>query len=82
MKHQYRPVNVSNRRRLWPLETPEAVTRVRNLRVVVRVSGIGKIGKGEIGPPVTSLTQRKRCFTSVFCEAVVSEKLSGLRSIK
>uniref|UniRef100_A0A2H1WLB2 SFRICE_032139 n=1 Tax=Spodoptera frugiperda TaxID=7108 RepID=A0A2H1WLB2_SPOFR len=29
-------------------------------------SGIGKIGKGVIGPPVTSLTQRKRCFTSVF----------------
>uniref|UniRef100_A0A2H1WP92 fumarate hydratase n=1 Tax=Spodoptera frugiperda TaxID=7108 RepID=A0A2H1WP92_SPOFR len=24
-----------------------------------------------IRPPVTSLTQRKRCFTSVFCEAVV-----------
>uniref|UniRef100_A0A2H1VZG3 SFRICE_040041 n=1 Tax=Spodoptera frugiperda TaxID=7108 RepID=A0A2H1VZG3_SPOFR len=42
-----------------------------NLRVVVRESGIGKIGKGGIGPPVTSLTQRKRCFTSVFWEAVV-----------
>uniref|UniRef100_A0A2H1VEN4 SFRICE_031314 n=1 Tax=Spodoptera frugiperda TaxID=7108 RepID=A0A2H1VEN4_SPOFR len=31
---------------------------VRNLRVVVREWGMGKIGKGGIGPPVTSLTQR------------------------
>uniref|UniRef100_A0A2H1V826 SFRICE_031001 n=1 Tax=Spodoptera frugiperda TaxID=7108 RepID=A0A2H1V826_SPOFR len=29
-----------------------------------------------IGPPVTSLTQRKRCFTSVFCEPVVSLRSS------
>uniref|UniRef100_A0A2H1W5M9 SFRICE_036670 n=1 Tax=Spodoptera frugiperda TaxID=7108 RepID=A0A2H1W5M9_SPOFR len=28
--------------------------------------------RGVIGPPVTSLTQRKCCFTSVYCEAVVS----------
>ncbi|KAF9793934.1 hypothetical protein SFRURICE_010488 [Spodoptera frugiperda] len=28
---------------------------------------IWKIGKGGIGPPVTSIIQRKRCFTSVFC---------------
>ncbi|KAF9802272.1 hypothetical protein SFRURICE_008954 [Spodoptera frugiperda] len=41
-----------------------------NLRVVGE-SGIGKIGKG-MGPPVTSLTQRRRYFTSVFCEAVIS----------
>uniref|UniRef100_A0A2H1V5H3 SFRICE_020585 n=1 Tax=Spodoptera frugiperda TaxID=7108 RepID=A0A2H1V5H3_SPOFR len=46
---------------------------VRNLRVVIRESGIGK---GVIGPPVTSLTQRKRCFKSIFCEAVVSLRSS------
>uniref|UniRef100_A0A2H1VT14 guanylate cyclase n=1 Tax=Spodoptera frugiperda TaxID=7108 RepID=A0A2H1VT14_SPOFR len=38
--------------------------------------GKEKIGKGGIGPPVTSLTQRKRCFMSVFCEAVVSLRSS------
>uniref|UniRef100_A0A2H1VRI0 SFRICE_028166 n=1 Tax=Spodoptera frugiperda TaxID=7108 RepID=A0A2H1VRI0_SPOFR len=43
---------------------------VKNLGVVVRESGIGK------GPPVTSLAQRKRCFTSVFCEAMVSLRSS------
>uniref|UniRef100_A0A2H1WL97 SFRICE_030337 n=1 Tax=Spodoptera frugiperda TaxID=7108 RepID=A0A2H1WL97_SPOFR len=30
------------------------------------------LGRGVIGPPETSLTQRKRCFTSVVCEPVVS----------
>uniref|UniRef100_A0A2H1VQS3 SFRICE_009415 n=1 Tax=Spodoptera frugiperda TaxID=7108 RepID=A0A2H1VQS3_SPOFR len=42
----------------------------RNLRVVGE-SGIRKIGK-VIGPMVTSATQRKRCFTSIFCKAVAS----------
>uniref|UniRef100_A0A2H1W4V3 SFRICE_028050 n=1 Tax=Spodoptera frugiperda TaxID=7108 RepID=A0A2H1W4V3_SPOFR len=50
--------------------------RVKNSRVVGE-SGIGKIGKRKvIGPPVTSITQRKYCFTSVFCEAVVSLRSS------
>uniref|UniRef100_A0A2H1W0I5 SFRICE_011117 n=1 Tax=Spodoptera frugiperda TaxID=7108 RepID=A0A2H1W0I5_SPOFR len=34
------------------------------------------LGRGVTGPPVTSLTQRKRCFTSVFCETVVSLRSS------
>uniref|UniRef100_A0A2H1WF26 SFRICE_015451 n=1 Tax=Spodoptera frugiperda TaxID=7108 RepID=A0A2H1WF26_SPOFR len=38
---------------------------LRNLRVVEEF-WIGNIGKRGIGPPVTSLTQCKRCFTSVF----------------
>uniref|UniRef100_A0A2H1WSC1 SFRICE_015444 n=1 Tax=Spodoptera frugiperda TaxID=7108 RepID=A0A2H1WSC1_SPOFR len=51
----------------------------RNLRIVGE-SGIRKIAKGVIGPLVTSLTQRKHCFTSVFCEAVVL--LRSSRSIR
>uniref|UniRef100_A0A2H1WBZ4 SFRICE_024545 n=1 Tax=Spodoptera frugiperda TaxID=7108 RepID=A0A2H1WBZ4_SPOFR len=47
---------------------------VRNLRVV----GESGLGKGVIAPPVISLTQQKRCFTSVFCEAVVSIRSSRL----
>uniref|UniRef100_A0A2H1V265 SFRICE_012065 n=1 Tax=Spodoptera frugiperda TaxID=7108 RepID=A0A2H1V265_SPOFR len=45
---------------------------VRNLR---------ELGRGVIGPPVTSVTQRKRCFTSVFCEAVVSLRSSRPSSL-
>uniref|UniRef100_A0A2H1VWI8 SFRICE_025092 n=1 Tax=Spodoptera frugiperda TaxID=7108 RepID=A0A2H1VWI8_SPOFR len=70
---------ISNRRCPWTLETPLQVRcrpfGIRNLRVVLE-SGIGKIGKGGIGPPVTSLRQRKHCFTSVFGEAVVSLRSS------
>uniref|UniRef100_A0A2H1W510 SFRICE_033677 n=1 Tax=Spodoptera frugiperda TaxID=7108 RepID=A0A2H1W510_SPOFR len=43
---------------------------------VVGETDIGSIGKGVIGPPVTSHTQRMRCFTSVFCSAVVSLRSS------
>ncbi|CAH1645303.1 unnamed protein product [Spodoptera littoralis] len=47
---------------------------IRSLRIV----GDSEIGEGGrvAGPPVTSLTRRKRCFTSVFCEAVVSLRSS------
>uniref|UniRef100_A0A2H1WFY4 SFRICE_013280 n=1 Tax=Spodoptera frugiperda TaxID=7108 RepID=A0A2H1WFY4_SPOFR len=34
--------------------------------------------RGVIGPSVTSLTQRKRCFTPVFGEAVVSLRSSQI----
>uniref|UniRef100_A0A2H1V622 SFRICE_003913 n=1 Tax=Spodoptera frugiperda TaxID=7108 RepID=A0A2H1V622_SPOFR len=47
--------------------------------MVVGELGIGKIWKGGvIESPVTSLTQRKRCFTSVFCSAVVSLRYQPL----
>uniref|UniRef100_A0A2H1WDJ0 SFRICE_023450 n=1 Tax=Spodoptera frugiperda TaxID=7108 RepID=A0A2H1WDJ0_SPOFR len=35
---------------------------------VVGKLGLERLGRGVIGPPVTSLTQRKRCFKSVFCK--------------
>uniref|UniRef100_A0A2H1WR85 SFRICE_023329 n=1 Tax=Spodoptera frugiperda TaxID=7108 RepID=A0A2H1WR85_SPOFR len=46
---------------------------VRNLSVV----GESGLGKGGIGPPVTSLTQRKRCFTSIFSGAVIDCPVAG-----
>uniref|UniRef100_A0A2H1VK05 SFRICE_025602 n=1 Tax=Spodoptera frugiperda TaxID=7108 RepID=A0A2H1VK05_SPOFR len=57
----------------------------RNTRSVTGLSGVrklrivgesGRLGRGVIGPPATSLIQRKRCFTSVFCEPVVSFRSS------
>uniref|UniRef100_A0A2H1VHM5 SFRICE_036760 n=1 Tax=Spodoptera frugiperda TaxID=7108 RepID=A0A2H1VHM5_SPOFR len=39
---------------------------------------VATIGKGVIGPQVTSPTQRKRCFTSVFCEAVENKIYVGI----
>uniref|UniRef100_A0A2H1W130 SFRICE_038727 n=1 Tax=Spodoptera frugiperda TaxID=7108 RepID=A0A2H1W130_SPOFR len=73
----YKPVNeqtdnlVSNHRRPWTSETLEALHKC-----VARLLGNRGLGRGVIGPPVTSLTQHKRCFTLVFCEAVVSLRSS------
>uniref|UniRef100_A0A2H1VJB1 SFRICE_017615 n=1 Tax=Spodoptera frugiperda TaxID=7108 RepID=A0A2H1VJB1_SPOFR len=46
------------------------------LELHIFVAQLHRLGKGVIGPPVTSLTQRKRCFTSVLCEALVSLRSS------
>uniref|UniRef100_A0A2H1V958 SFRICE_025570 n=1 Tax=Spodoptera frugiperda TaxID=7108 RepID=A0A2H1V958_SPOFR len=68
---------VSNRRRTWTLETPKALQvrcrpfGGRNLRVLLE-SGIRKV---RIGPHSHNET-RKRCFTSVFGETVVSLRSS------
>uniref|UniRef100_A0A2H1V3P5 SFRICE_013635 n=1 Tax=Spodoptera frugiperda TaxID=7108 RepID=A0A2H1V3P5_SPOFR len=43
--------------------------------------GCWRIGRGVTGSPITSLTQRKRCFTSVFCEAVETVVKQRLRCV-
>uniref|UniRef100_A0A2H1VMH8 SFRICE_014221 n=1 Tax=Spodoptera frugiperda TaxID=7108 RepID=A0A2H1VMH8_SPOFR len=65
---------VSDYHRRWIPET--SVLGVRNLRVV-RKSGIGKRG---IGPHTHNDTQRKCCFTSVVCEAVVLRSSRPIRA--
>uniref|UniRef100_A0A2H1VRC9 SFRICE_021997 n=1 Tax=Spodoptera frugiperda TaxID=7108 RepID=A0A2H1VRC9_SPOFR len=70
---------VSHRRCSWTPESLDAfqvrcLLGVRNLRIVL---GIGdwedwEVGNYAAGNLITSLTQHKRCFMWVFCEAVVS----------
>uniref|UniRef100_A0A2H1WCJ5 SFRICE_030505 n=1 Tax=Spodoptera frugiperda TaxID=7108 RepID=A0A2H1WCJ5_SPOFR len=60
-------------------QSPPSMDPLKHQRCYKCVAGLlgnRGLGKEVIGPPVTSLTQRKRCFTSVFCEAVVSLRSS------
>uniref|UniRef100_A0A2H1WAN5 SFRICE_023360 n=1 Tax=Spodoptera frugiperda TaxID=7108 RepID=A0A2H1WAN5_SPOFR len=73
---------VSNRLRPWTHKTPERYKCVAGLLGVENLRGLRKIGRGIIGPQITLLTQRKRCFILVFCEVVVSLRSSRPISAK
>uniref|UniRef100_A0A2H1VBH8 SFRICE_003003 n=1 Tax=Spodoptera frugiperda TaxID=7108 RepID=A0A2H1VBH8_SPOFR len=67
VKEQTVYLMVDNRHRPWIPESLEALQGLSRNRGLVREV---------FGPPVTSLTQCNRCFTSVFCEAVASHRSS------